>query len=414
MRSFARGDAARFDRWIADGVSPDAAREEVFQAMLETHKPFSRASTVEMGADSGDRFRRALTAGMLQRAGYFRAAEWKGVTPEPRTLREIARECVRRQGIPLPGDDTRLLRAASHSTSDFANILLDTLHKAVALSFAEQPSTWARWARPVTASDFRPMSRLILSEAPNLFAIGQQSPVIEGTFNDAARATLAPTTFARRFGISREAFINDDQNIFAQVPQLFGASAARLIDDLVYALLVSQSGTGPNMHDGVAMFHTNHANLGTTGALSLTTLAEARKLMRLQKGSGPNTAILNLTPSVLLTPAALETAAEQLLSSLVVPTKAADLSVGFVRNLELVTEARLDATSATAFYVLAGPANPAIEVAFLNGQRTPQIEQINVSQSVALSGILGFEWVAWIDVGVAALDWRGAVRNAGA
>jgi len=64
--------------------------------------------------------------------------------------------------------------------------------------------------------------------------------------------------------------------------------------------------------------------------------------------------------------------------------------------------------SGTEWYVFADPGEaPIIEVAFLNGEQMPFLDNelgFNVD---------GLQWKVRLDYGVAAIDYRGAVKNAG-
>ena len=64
----------------------------------------------------------------------------------------------------------------------------------------------------------------------------------------------------------------------------------------------------PVLNDGVATFHASHGNLGTAGALSITTLGEGFTLLRLQKAARRRDADRR-HPEYLVVPPALETVA---------------------------------------------------------------------------------------------------------
>lgn len=132
----------------------------------------------------------------------------------------------------------------------------------------------------------------------------------------------------------------------------------------------------PALADGVALFHTDHGNV-VTGAstFNLAALASGRLRMRLQKGPA-GLQPLNLIPRFLIVPAALETTAEQLIASIVDPSKSNDTpNAEFVRGLTLVVDSRLDDVSATTFYLAASPGQvDTITRAYLAGEGRPYIE----------------------------------------
>lgn len=393
--------------WIERDITPDVARKEALEKLADA---VPTTSNISVERDSRDRFKDAHTAGLLQRTGFYRPddPDFKGVTPERTSLLDLAKRSLQRVGVSTSGPmDSMISRAVSHSVSDFPYLLENVLNKAIQVQYQEADSTFQRWCTVRDSYTLeRAESRIIASEAPDLLETPEHMGVKEGSFSD-GKQEITTRTYARRFSITRQAIVNDDLSFFETVGRALAMAGRRLPNDLVYDLLALNSGAGPAMRDSNNLFDSsNHGNVGTAGALAIGTLGEARKLLRLQ--TGPNGAVLNIPARVLLVPAALETTAEQLVSDLVIPNAAANLSTDFIRNLEVVADARLDAISATGYYLMAGSAYPIIEVDFLDGKRTPILIREEYSN------VLGVSWTAILDVGAGALDWRGAVRNAGA
>ncbi len=159
--------------------------------------------------------------------------------------------------------------------------------------------------------------------------------------------------------------------------------------------------------DSTALFHANHGNLASSGgAISVTTLGAARQAMRLQKGLDKSTPI-DARPKYLVTPAALETVAEQYLTQLAA-NQASSVNP-FSGQLTLIVDPRLDAKSATAWYLASDPnVIDTIEFAYLEEAQGPQIllrEGWDVD---------GMEFKVRLDYGAGVLDWRGLYRNSGA
>src|SRR5690606_7033740 len=130
--------------------------------------------------------------------------------------------------------------------------------------------------------------------------------------------------------------------------QSFGDAGADLENSVVWGLLTSNV----KLADGVALFHANHANLGTAGAISETTLSEARLKMRTQKAINA-TRPLNLKAQFLIVTAALETTAQKLLSA-IVAAQSSNVNP-FQNTMDLIVEPLLDVASATAWYMSAAP-----------------------------------------------------------
>ena len=66
------------------------------------------------------------------------------------------------------------------------------------------------------------------------------------------------------------------------IPRKHGESASRKVGDLPYAVLVANAAMG----DGVALFYSTHGNIGTSAVIGSASIAEAIKLMKLQKDIG--------------------------------------------------------------------------------------------------------------------------------
>ena len=188
-----------------------------------------------------------------------------------------------------------------------------------------------------------------------------------------------------------------------------GRAAPRKVGDLVYAVLTGN----PNMADGTALFHANHSNLaGSAAALSLSTVGAGRTAMGRQTDSSGAANALNIRPRYLIVPITLEDAAGVLLNSEYDPDTANKLqrynpARGW--NLTLVSDARLDASSTTAYFLVADQGMfDTVEVAYLDGNPNPYLEQQNGWT------VDGVEFKVRLDAAVKALDWRTMYKNAGA
>lgn len=291
---------------------------------------------------------------------------------------------------------------AMHTTGDFAQLLLGTGNRVLQNAYQSYKGGIKRVCRAATVSDFRAKQVLKLGEAPSLEQVNEHGEFTYGTMAE-SKESYSLKTFGRIFAISRQALINDDLGAFGQMITRFGIAAAERENSQLVDLLTSN----PTMSDGVALFHASHGNLaGTAAAISVTSLGLARKAMRLQTGLDSTTPI-DCTPSYLIVPAALETVAEQFLATLS-PTVATDTNP-FSGRLELVVDPRLDAKSATAWYLAAKPdVIDTIEYAYLDGYPGPVCE---VDEGWEIDGT---QIKARLDFGCGVLDHRGLYKNAGA
>jgi hypothetical protein len=180
-----------------------------------------------------------------------------------------------------------------------------------------------------------------------------------------------------------------------------GRAAIRTIGNLVYAVLTQN----PLMADGENLFSAAHNNDGGD-ALSIDGIDAGRVAMALQQDpDGHASGGLNIRPSFLLVPVALEGEARILLNSQYVPGET------FVPNkvaglATIISDARLDSHSSSEWYLAASPSlYDTIEVAYLNGVQTPVLEQKEGW------GVDGVEFKVRLDAGVKALDFRGLYRS---
>ena len=125
--------------------------------------------------------------------------------------------------------------------------------------------------------------------------------------------------------LTRQVIINDDLSAFSSIPRLQANAAARLEDDIAYAVLTTNATTS----DGGALFNSTaysinkatnvpnggHQNLVTTAyPVSVAGLNASRTLMKKQKGP-QGAARLELPMKFLLVPTSVEAVAEQVIGS---------------------------------------------------------------------------------------------------
>lgn len=361
--------------------------------------------------DGHDRFRQGAVEGVLARAGISggQRNEFSGLT-----LADLARQSLDMSGV-RPGSDRREMigrafvqQAGSHSTSDFSYILANVASKAALNGWEEHEETFDAWTSTGTLTDFKSSRRVGLGLFQSLAIKPEGAEYQHATIGDRGEQIML-ATYGRIAQITRETVINDDLNMLAGLPRKMGRAARRTVGNLVYAILTEN----PAMADGTALFHADHANLASpAAALSVTSLAAARAAMRTQKeeASKADSPALNIRPSYLIVPAALETLARQLMTSTFDPTANKGHSANPVAGMaEIVVDGRLDAASTTAWFLAASPGMfDTIEVAYLDGNAAPFIEEETAWTTD------GVKLKVRIDAGVKALDHRTLYKNAGA
>jgi len=118
---------------------------------------------------------------------------------------------------------------------------------------------------------------------------------------------------------------------------------------------------------------------------------------------------LNVQARYLAVPVALQLTSAQLISGNLAPAQTANVVPEYLRALMPIAEPRLDANSATAWYLFASPDQiDTIEYAYLEGQDGVYLE---TRQGYDVDGV---EIKARLDFGAKAIDFRGMQKNAGA
>ncbi|EPK2792133.1 ClpP-like prohead protease/major capsid protein fusion protein [Klebsiella aerogenes] len=376
----------------------EKARDKLLQALAAGTTPSAGPGAIHLYAGNGNLVGDSIRAAIMTRAGY--AQSEKDNAYNGYTLRELARASLVDRGIGISGHSSPLAMvglAFTHSSSDFGNILMDVAHKAALMGWDEASETFDQWTRKGTLTDFKTAHRAGLDSFPTLRKVRAGAEYKYVTLKDRGEP-IALATYGELFSIDRQTIINDDMDMLTRIPMAMGGAARATVGDLVWAVLTSN----PKMSDGKPLFHADHGNL-VSSDLSIEGLDAGRQAMLLQK-SGERR--LNIRPAFMLTPVAIESRANQLIKSASVP--GADANSGINNPIQnfvtVLSEARLDDSSPTDYYLAAAQGRDTIEVAYLDGIDTPYLEQ---QQGFTVDGAA---FKVRIDAGVAPLDWRGLVK----
>ena len=386
---------------IADpDCTVEQAKDVLLAALGKAATPSNKNEQPHIYAGNGNFVGDGIRQALMARAGYEnqeRDNVYNGMT-----LREYARMALTERGIGVASYNPMQMvgLALTHSTSDFGNILLDVANKALLQGWDEAAETFDLWTKKGQLSDFKTAHRVGMGGFNSLRKVREGAEYKYVTTGDKGE-TIALATYGEIFSITRQAIINDDLNALTDVPAKMGRAAKATIGDLVYAILLDN----PKLSDGKPLFHADHKNL-SSGAISVSSIDDARKLMRLQKEGERS---LNIRPAYMLVPVGLETIASQTIKSASV--KGADINAGIINPIqnfaEVIAEARLDDKDPNAWYLAAAKGTDTIEVAYLNGVDTPYIDQ---QEGFNTDGIAT---KVRIDAGVAPLDFRGLAKSTG-
>ena len=362
---------------------------------------------IQFGRASTD-FRGDMTSAILVRGGVNKPKEGEQGNNHFRGmhLMELARACLQQVGVNSYGMDKMEMigMAFTHGGSDFGQILLDVAHKSLLAGYGSANETFQRWTRKGTLTDFKIANRVGLESFPELDMVPAGGEYKYATLNDTGEK-IQLAKFGKKFSITREDIINDDLHAFTEIPKLMGQAAIRTIGNLVYAVLANN----PAMGDGKTLFHADHGNLLTAAALGMDSLDAARTAMAVQEDSAGQ--VLNIMPSHLIVPVALQGRANQLMRDQTNPDGSNSKASNTVQGMaEVVADARLDKAfkgGALPWFITAGNGMEPVEVSYLDGNDVPYIEQ------KAGWDVDGVETKVRIDAGVKAVSYRTIVKNPG-
>lgn len=385
-------------------ATPDAVRAHLLDELGKDQKPSSNGAIVMDHQDQLKKFKNDAADAILLRHNI----PVKNASDGARELASMSLVDMAKKSVELTGKSTMLMNkqqilneAFTHTTADFSQVLSNTAGKALRDAYQEANESHMIWTGEAEVPDFKDQSLVQLSEAPDLEKVAEGAEYKHGSFSDAGM-TFNIGKYGKMYTMTYEAMINDDLQAFTRLPRMFGIASRRLECDKVYSTLTSN----PKLADGKALFHADHKNIATAAALSVSSLSEARTIMRKQRGLNSK-APLNLQPRYLIVPAVMESQAEQLLASMVDPTKSNDTpNMQFIRNLELVVDSRLDEVSETEWYVAASPTQvDTITRAYLAGAARPYYETRE-----------GWEVDGWsvkcrMEFAAVPVDFRGLVKN---
>lgn len=406
------GFADRAPAWIRSGQTVEQVRAQILDELARRDAAAGgHHNRVSAGMDQIDKHRDAAVEVLLARA-QVRQPGGKPVRVEADnpfrsyTLLDLARHALEQCGVRTAGMSKMELvgRAFTQSTSDFPVMLENAMHKTLQAAYAVAADSWSRWCARGSVSDFRDHNRYRVGSLGNLDPLTELGEFKNKAIPDGERSRIKAGTKGNIINLSRQAIINDDLGAFLGLATAFGRAASRTVEQDAYALLASN----PTLPDGFALFSTEHANIGIAGALSVATVDDARQKMALQKDVGGND-FLDLRPSIWVGPVSLGGLARVLNESQYDPDannklQRANMVAGLFRDI--VDSPRL---TGTQWYAFADPADaPVIEVAFLDGNDAPFLELENGFD------VDGARWKVRLDYGIAAIDYRGAVRGPGA
>jgi hypothetical protein len=315
------------------------------------------------------------------------------------SLQEVLVEAARANGYHGPArisaGNVREVLASGFATHSISNVLAATYGKFLLQGYTAVEAAWDQIASIRSVSDYKTVTGVRLNGGFDFEDVGPSGELKSADASDETRTIKAKLT-GRMSSITMVDIVNDDLGALTQVPARLGRGAAvKLNKDFWTEFQASNS----------SFYRAESAAAGNALAISSlrTAVASYRKL------TDPDGNPLGITPQLLLVPPELEMTAEELMGSSVLITgenaTRGNVNV-FAGRFRVVSSAYL--TSGTTWWLMANPAElPAMEVAFLNGQRLPTVQQAEADFNQ-----LGIQVRGHFSYGVAKAEARGAYRMA--
>lgn len=308
------------------------------------------------------------------------------------------------------GDDTLpdLLRA-SFSTVSIAGLLSNVAHKFLLSSFNAVDQTWRQVATTRSVSDFKTYTSYRLTGGMTFEKVGQAGEIKHGQAGEMSYTNSAET-YAKMLTITRKMLIDDDLSALAQLPGRLGRGAALAFNSAFWTEFLA---------DGSTFYTSGRGNYlsGANSALSVDSLTAAEVAFMSQ--TDPDGNPMAIAPATLLVPPSLYVPATLLMRSTEIRDTTASTKYptlnphsgkfGVVQTTYLNT-ATVAGGSSTHWFLLANPSDVGvIEVAFLNGNETPIVEQAQADFST-----LGIQMRGYWDFGAKKQEYRSAIKSKGA
>lgn len=323
---------------------------------------------------------------------------------------DFARVCLANAGVDTARMDSRKVfdhitkrGFAGHTSDDFAYALAGGVEKIAAKAFSMADVTWSQWCSVGDVSNYKATSIIDMSGISAVEEIKKGQPAKRATFAD-SKETAQLIDVGSEFVIDNQALANDDLDILKVAMRLSMGMASK-----VNAMAVAQLAS--TMSDSKALFHTDHKNLGTTGAISDATISELFTLLGLMKDAKGN--VLRVKGKNFLVSATKYATALKYLDPILLglADTTANSSV-FRGQFNVIAEPEIDKQIATtSYFLMADPlVNDTVMVLFKDGQREPEL-----TEEVSTHGNpLGMSWRITLPVVAKAATWRSMAKNVGA
>lgn len=315
------------------------------------------------------------------------------------SLGEVLVEAARANGYQgsarISAGNIREVLASGFATHSISNVLAATYGKFLLQGFTAVESNWDMISSVRSVSDYKSVTGVRVTGGFEFDEVGNGGELKQAEAGDETRSIKA-NLYGRMSSITMVDIVNDDLGALSVVPQRLGRGAAIKLNKVFWSEFESNNAT-----------YFAKETAGSGNALAIGSLKTAAASYRKLKDGDGNP--LGISPAMLLVSPENEITAAELMSGslLITGENATRTNVNVLAGrYQVVASSYL--TSASTWWLVANPGElPCMEVAFLNGQRTPTVQQAEADFDT-----LGIQVRGHFSFGVAKAESKGAYRMA--
>lgn len=304
------------------------------------------------------------------------------------------------------------------STSDFPTYIGSFLRHSFNERFTEKSGAWPSYTKPLSVEDFEAITSSSFGRFPDIPQHTLNSEYEHLALRELPGGGYQLIEWGAAFGLTRQLILSDHLGKLRDLPTLFAEAMARTISKRAVTILLAN----PTMWDGIALFHSSHANTGTTALTAdqagATALIAAVDAIDAQLDPEGYLVTNQSDPKVLIYPRQLRRIVNILLTQETLPIDGTATSLSrpnpvLAENITGVEEPYL--TDATNWYLAVDPTGPKgfLGAVTLNGNTQPFLGL----RDPGVRGVLGgddpysfdfdeVEYKIRHDFEFAAVEWR--------
>jgi hypothetical protein len=203
---------------------------------------------------------------------------------------------------------------ANINTSTMADLMVEYMNKRIIRMFQEYDRFWEPLCQIEDFNNLHDIHWIVVGGIGELDVVKEGAAYTERSWT-ADTQTAGWVKRGNYLGLTLEAIDKDDTRRLQQAPRALAQAAWYSVGLDFTRIFTGNSGVGPGMRDGKALFHTDHGNLGTA-ALSVASWQATRLAMAKQKEEGSGSRLGGLTtPRYIMIPRDLEPAALTIFAS---------------------------------------------------------------------------------------------------